>query len=50
MHPRIKPSPRLAPLPPKPELEDVFAVSAKVLGFIANSMLIMQRGEKGEEP
>lgn len=46
MHPRTRPEPRLAPLPPSPDLTDVFAVSQKVLGFIANSMLIMQRKPK----
>jgi len=43
-----KPSPRLAPLPTDhaPELADVFAFSMKSLGFVPNSMLIMQRKPK----
>ena len=46
MVPPARPKPRLAPLPPSSDLNDVFAVSEKVLGFIANSMLIMQRKPK----
>src|ERR671931_1807154 len=46
MHLPARSKPRLAPLPPSAELKDVFAVSEKVLGFIANSMLIMQRKPK----
>lgn len=46
MRPGTRPRPRIAPLPPSPELKEVFAVSEKVLGFIANSMLIMQRKPK----
>ena len=41
-----KPSPRLAPLPPDPALNEQFEVSRKTLGFIPNSMLIMQRNPK----
>jgi len=42
---RVKPAPRLAPLPPEhsPDLKDSFAVYEKSLGFIPNSVLIMQR-------
>ncbi|HLB16997.1 MAG TPA: carboxymuconolactone decarboxylase family protein [Burkholderiales bacterium] len=43
MDQRVKPAPRLAPLPPAPELKEVFAVYEKALGFIPNSVLIMQR-------
>jgi uncharacterized peroxidase-related enzyme len=43
MEQRVKPAPRLAPLPPDPELKPAFAVYEKTLGFIPNSMLIMQR-------
>ena len=37
--------PRLAPLPltAHPELEDAFATYVKSLGFVPNSVLIMQR-------
>jgi len=40
-----KPVPRLAPLPAdaNPELKDAFANSVHSLGFIPNSMLILQR-------
>ena len=43
-----KPSPRLAPLPVDhtPELKENFAFSLKSLGFVPNSMLIMQRKPK----
>ena len=37
------PAPRLAPLPPSPELKDLFVPFEKSLGFIPNSALIMQR-------
>jgi uncharacterized peroxidase-related enzyme len=43
MEQRVKPAPRLAPLPPDPALKEVFAVYEKALGFIPNSVLIMQR-------
>jgi len=42
---KVKPSPRLKPLPEgyAPELAENFAFSRKSLGFVPNSMLIMQR-------
>ncbi len=40
------PAPRLAPLPPSPELKDLFVPFEKSLGFIPNSALIMQRRPK----
>ena len=42
------PSPRVAPLPPDatPELADVFQSFRKNLGFVPNSMLILQRKPK----
>jgi alkylhydroperoxidase family enzyme len=45
---RAKQSPRLEPLAPEhtPELKDDFEVVAKSLGFIPNSVLIMQRKPK----
>ena len=45
MEQKAKPSPRLAPLPIgyAPELEENFEFSKKSLGFVPNSMLIMQR-------
>lgn len=43
---RVKPAPRLAPLPPSPELRELFAVFEKSLGFVPNSALIMQRKPK----
>jgi uncharacterized peroxidase-related enzyme len=48
MDQKVKPSPRLAPLPPDhaPELAENFAFSKKSLGFVPNSMLIMQRKPK----
>jgi uncharacterized peroxidase-related enzyme len=41
----MKPSPRIAPLPPEttPELKEDFEAIAANLGFIPNSVLIMQR-------
>ena len=36
-------SPRLAPLPADPALEKQFGASKKALGFVPNSLLIMQR-------
>jgi len=40
-----KPAPRLSPLPAdaNPDLKDAFANSVHSLGFIPNSMLILQR-------
>jgi uncharacterized peroxidase-related enzyme len=48
MDQRTKPRPRLTPLPPEhaPELADAFEVYRKSLGFIPNSVLIMQRKPK----
>jgi uncharacterized peroxidase-related enzyme len=42
----MKTLPRLAPLPPDPQLREVFAGYEKSLGFVPNSMLIMQRKPK----
>jgi uncharacterized peroxidase-related enzyme len=46
--PKGKPMTRLAPLPSDsvPELEEAFAVYRKGLGFVPNSVLIMQRRPK----
>jgi uncharacterized peroxidase-related enzyme len=43
-----RPAPRLAPLPPEttPELAEAFDAARKRMGFIPNSMLIMQRRPK----
>jgi len=48
MNLRVKPSPRLAPLAPEhsPELKEQFATMQRNLGFIPNSILIMQRKPK----
>ena len=48
MDQKTRPSPRLAPLPPEhtPELKDQFELMRKNLGFVPNSMLIMQRRPK----
>src|SRR5574341_841955 len=48
MEQKVKPSPRLKPLPPShtPELAPAFDAVAKNLGFVPNSMLIMQRKPK----
>jgi len=43
---RVRPSPRIAPLPPEPALKNEFDVSKKALGFVPNSLLIMQRKPK----
>jgi uncharacterized peroxidase-related enzyme len=45
MNLRVKPAPRLAPLPPEhtPELKEQFEMMKRNLGFIPNSILIMQR-------
>lgn len=41
----VKPEPRLAPLPVEthPELKEAFAHTVRSLGFVPNSMLILQR-------
>jgi uncharacterized peroxidase-related enzyme len=43
-----RPAPRLAPLPPEhtPELKDQFETARKRMGFVPNSVLIMQRNAK----
>ena len=46
MDQRTRPPPRLAPLPPSPELQEEFEAARKRLGFVPNSMLIMQRKPK----
>ena len=48
MEQRAKPSPRIAPLPSEhtPELKDAFDSMKKNLGFVPNSMLILQRKPK----
>ena len=48
MEQKVKPSPRIQPLPPEhsPELKDAFEAYRKSLGFIPNSMLILQRKPK----
>lgn len=48
MNARQRPSPRLAPLPVDhaPELKDSFDRSVRNLGFVPNSLLIMQRKPK----
>jgi uncharacterized peroxidase-related enzyme len=48
MDQRTRPSPRLAPLPVEttPELKDQFEMMKRNLGFIPNSILIMQRRPK----
>ncbi len=45
---RAKPSPRITPLPPdhSPELREAFETTKKNLGFMPNSLLIMQRKPK----
>ena len=45
---KTKPSPRIEPLPAdhSPDLKDAFAAYTKSLGFIPNSMLILQRKPK----
>jgi uncharacterized peroxidase-related enzyme len=45
MDQRTRPAPRLAPLPPEhtPELKEQFETFRKRMGFIPNSILIMQR-------
>ena len=46
MDQRVRPSPRLTPLPPQPALAEQFEASKKSLGFVPNSLLIMQRKPK----
>jgi uncharacterized peroxidase-related enzyme len=48
MEQKVRPSPRIAPLPPEhsPELKDAFDAYRKNLGFVPNSMLILQRKPK----
>lgn len=48
MDQRTPPTPRLAPLPPEhtPQLGDQFDATRKRMGFIPNSVLIMQRRPK----
>jgi uncharacterized peroxidase-related enzyme len=48
MDQRTRPSPRIKPLPPEhsPELKDQFEAMRRNLGFIPNSILIMQRNPK----
>src|SRR6266852_532400 len=48
MDQRVKPSARIQPLPPEhsPELREQFESMRKNLGFIPNSILIMQRKPK----
>ncbi|HMA73587.1 MAG TPA: carboxymuconolactone decarboxylase family protein [Xanthobacteraceae bacterium] len=46
MDQRVIPSLRIAPLPPDPELSEPFEAARKSLGFIPNSLLIMQRKPK----
>src|SRR5918996_2409366 len=45
---RTMPSPRIKPLPPEhsPELKEQFEAMRKNLGFVPNSILIMQRKPK----
>jgi hypothetical protein len=48
MDQRTRPAPRLAPLPADhtPELKEHLEVARQRMGFIPNSMLIMQRNPK----
>ena len=48
MNKTARPDPRLAPLPQEttPELADAFKTYVRVLGFVPNSVLIMQRKPK----
>ena len=48
MDTRTRPAPRLNPLPPEhsPELKESFETYRKTLGFIPNSVLIMQRNPR----
>ena len=49
MDQRAKPAPRLPPLAPVPALKNEFAAYEKSLGFVPNSVLIMQRRPKLEQ-
>jgi uncharacterized peroxidase-related enzyme len=46
MEQQVKPSPRIEPLPPSAELKETFEHYERTLGFIPNSMLILQRKPK----
>lgn len=46
MDQRTRPSPRIKPLIPNPALKTEFDATRKSLGFIPNSLLIMQRNPK----
>jgi uncharacterized peroxidase-related enzyme len=48
MDQRTRPAPRLAPLPAdhSPDLQEQFEIARQRMGFIPNSMLIMQRNPK----
>ena len=46
MKPDLKSEPRLAPLPLSPELGDLATNFGRSLGFVPNSVLIMQRRPK----
>ena len=46
MDERVSPSPRLAPLVQEPALAEQFEASRRSLGFVPNSLLIMQRKPK----
>jgi uncharacterized peroxidase-related enzyme len=46
MEQKVKGSPRIDPLPPNPELEEAWAGYKRSLGFVPNSMLILQRKPK----
>ena len=48
MEQKVKASPRIAPLPAEhtPELKDAFGAMKQNLGFVPNSMLILQRKPK----
>jgi uncharacterized peroxidase-related enzyme len=46
MDQRVRPSPRIEPLPPDPALREQFEATRKSLGFVPNSLLIMQRKPK----
>ena len=43
MDQHVKPTPRLTPLPPDPALNEQFDAAKRSLGFVPNSLLIMQR-------
>jgi hypothetical protein len=48
MEQKVETSPRIEPLPSEhsPELKETFAAFQKNLGFVPNSMLILQRKPK----